>query len=160
MNWDAIGAIAELLGSFAVLATLIYLALQVRHSKDLLEENRKLALSQVFQTRSDTKHAMHLQGTNEFLATALAKARELEADELEDVLSPAELNCIRSWHAAWATHTDNVAYQAELGLMDDETIKIAASGYAGTLPLADKVLDRGITPRVRRFIKEHGESGT
>ncbi len=36
MNWDAIAAVAELLGSFAVLATLIYLAVQVRHSKQML----------------------------------------------------------------------------------------------------------------------------
>ena len=32
MNWDAIGAIAELVGAIAVVATLFYLALQVRQS--------------------------------------------------------------------------------------------------------------------------------
>lgn len=32
MNWDAFGAIAELLGAVAVFLTLIYLALQMRHS--------------------------------------------------------------------------------------------------------------------------------
>jgi hypothetical protein len=31
MNWDAIGAIGEILGALAVLVTLFYLALQVRH---------------------------------------------------------------------------------------------------------------------------------
>ncbi len=36
MNWDAIGAMGDLLGSVAVFATLIYLAIQVRSSKDLL----------------------------------------------------------------------------------------------------------------------------
>jgi hypothetical protein len=162
MNWDAIAAIAELLGSLAVLATLIYLSLQVRQSKQILEENRKLALSQVFQARSDTKHAMHLQGTTEFLATALAKVRELEPgkhDEVEKVLTPAELNCLRSWQAAWATHTDNVAYQSELGLMDEETIEIAATAYAQTLPFADRILDGSITPRVKRFVEKHGKSG-
>lgn len=33
MNWDAIGAVAELLGSVAVLATLIYLSVQVKNAK-------------------------------------------------------------------------------------------------------------------------------
>ena len=32
MNWDAIGAIAELIGGAAVLATLVYLSMQVRQS--------------------------------------------------------------------------------------------------------------------------------
>ena len=39
MNWEAVGAIAELLGAIAVVATLIYLAIQVRHSKNALELN-------------------------------------------------------------------------------------------------------------------------
>jgi hypothetical protein len=52
MNWDAI---AELIGSLVVLATLGYLAVQVRYSRNLLEENRKIALSQVYQARSNTR---------------------------------------------------------------------------------------------------------
>lgn len=161
MNWDALAAIAELLGSLAVLATLIYLAVQVRHSKLLLEESKKLAMSQVFQSRSDTKHAMHLQGTNEFLATALSKMRDLgpeNRDKLQEVLTPPEYQCLMSWQAAWATHTDNVAYQTELGLMDDETIEIAATAYGQALPFAEMLLSGGVTPRVRRFVEKHGKS--
>ena len=33
MNWDAIGAIGELVGSLAVLITVLYLALQVKHAR-------------------------------------------------------------------------------------------------------------------------------
>jgi hypothetical protein len=33
MGWDAIGAIAETLGALAVIATLVYLAIQVRHAR-------------------------------------------------------------------------------------------------------------------------------
>jgi hypothetical protein len=32
MKWDAIGAIAELLGAIGVVASLVYLATQIRHS--------------------------------------------------------------------------------------------------------------------------------
>jgi hypothetical protein len=42
MNWDAIGAIGQVLGSVAVFITLGYLAVQVRHQR---QENRR-ALSQ------------------------------------------------------------------------------------------------------------------
>ena len=34
MNWEAVGAIAEVLGSLTVISTLFYLALQVRHAHD------------------------------------------------------------------------------------------------------------------------------
>ena len=37
MNWEAIGAVAELLGAVAVLATLVYLARQIRQSRDAVE---------------------------------------------------------------------------------------------------------------------------
>jgi hypothetical protein len=33
MNWDAIGAIGQLLGSVAVFVTLSYLAIEVRHAR-------------------------------------------------------------------------------------------------------------------------------
>lgn len=33
MNWDAIGAVGEIIGAVAVLVTLIYLAIQVRHAR-------------------------------------------------------------------------------------------------------------------------------
>jgi hypothetical protein len=42
MNWDAVGAIGEVLGSIAVFATLGYLAIQVRHARS----ETALALSQ------------------------------------------------------------------------------------------------------------------
>ena len=39
MNWDAIAAIAELLGATGVIVTLAYLAIQIRHSSTQLERN-------------------------------------------------------------------------------------------------------------------------
>jgi hypothetical protein len=34
MNWDAVGAISQVLGSIAVFITLVYLAIQTRHARD------------------------------------------------------------------------------------------------------------------------------
>ena len=39
MNWDAVGALAELLGAIGVIVTLLYLAVQVRYAKHQLEIN-------------------------------------------------------------------------------------------------------------------------
>ena len=50
MNWDAIGATAELLGAVAVLATLVYLSLQIHQSNKLAqaESQRELMKIDVF----------------------------------------------------------------------------------------------------------------
>ena len=39
MNWDAIGAIGELVGAAAVVATLIYLAVQIKHSTKIAQSD-------------------------------------------------------------------------------------------------------------------------
>ena len=44
---EVMGNVGEFVGSFAVLATLIYLSVQVNHSKGLLEINQKIALNDV-----------------------------------------------------------------------------------------------------------------
>ena len=50
MNWDAIGAIAEVLGAVAVIVTLVYFALQIRQSNRLAEaeSQRELMKLDVF----------------------------------------------------------------------------------------------------------------
>lgn len=46
MNWDALGAIAELLGAIAVFATLAYLAIQIRHSNIVTREQAQYHMLQ------------------------------------------------------------------------------------------------------------------
>ena len=55
MNWDAIGAVGQMLGSVAVFITLAYLAVQIRHSRSearrALSQGRGEALRQLMLTR-------------------------------------------------------------------------------------------------------------
>jgi hypothetical protein len=46
MNWDAIGALAEVLGALAVFVTLVYLAYQLRQNNILLKEQAKYHMLQ------------------------------------------------------------------------------------------------------------------
>ena len=46
MNWEAIGAIGEILGAAAVIATLIYLATQVRQSSKSIDNATAWAITQ------------------------------------------------------------------------------------------------------------------
>jgi len=44
MNWDAVGSIAELVGAFAVLLTLIYLATQMKQNNKQMQDDATEAL--------------------------------------------------------------------------------------------------------------------
>ena len=48
VNWEAFGAIAEMLGAIGVLATLAYLGMQVRQSKRATEANTRQMRGQAF----------------------------------------------------------------------------------------------------------------
>jgi hypothetical protein len=53
VNWDALGAIAEALGAAGVIATLVYLSLQVRrNSKEILESRTQRVFELMIETRS------------------------------------------------------------------------------------------------------------
>ena len=54
MNWEAIGAIGEILGASAVVLTLIYLAVQIR------AQNRESRISSVHETTGAIRNAMSL----------------------------------------------------------------------------------------------------
>ena len=45
MNWEAIGALGEIVGALAVVLTLAYLAIQVRHAKEASADTNRLERS-------------------------------------------------------------------------------------------------------------------
>ena len=45
MNWEALGAVAELLGAIAVFATLFYLAKQIKHTFESQDRANEIALA-------------------------------------------------------------------------------------------------------------------
>ena len=45
MNWDAIGAIGELLGAAVTVATLLYLAIQIRHNREATQASTEIEAS-------------------------------------------------------------------------------------------------------------------
>ena len=68
MNWDALGAIAELIGVVAVLITLVYLATQVRQSNQM--QRQQISTEQTNRYHSNS----HLLASNPDLMTIYRKA--------------------------------------------------------------------------------------
>lgn len=76
MNWDAIGAVAELIGALGVILSLVYLALQVRQSGSQVEQNTAALRSSTYHAivqAQATFNALILQ--NENLADLTARGR-------------------------------------------------------------------------------------
>lgn len=131
MNWEAIGALGELVNALVVLITLIYLAVQVRHGRGLLEESRKAAMSEVHQARASSRIAEErAMMQSEELSALVALLWQEDFDPMK--LSESQVNRLRHYAQSQLIHWDNLLYQWELGLLDDYMIE----GISLVIPIA------------------------
>ena len=116
MNWEAIGAVGEVLGAGAVVATIIYLAIQVRQSKSMLHTNQNLAIGQSYQHRtsitSDNFRAQLANHDPIAIRAKMSRGEELSEEEKGAMQIVSALG-----HFAY----DNMYYQYSVGLLDEET---------------------------------------
>jgi len=108
MNWEAIGAIAEALGAMAVVATLIYLALQIRQNTQA--------------TRSATRHAIteSIMGPpNNFLQSESFRKTFLAHVNGED-LDPDQSLQLQIYCYITMQSWENMHYQYRNGMLTEE----------------------------------------
>ena len=137
VNWDAVGAIAEFMAAIAVIATLLYLAIQVRQSRSLLEETRKIALSQVHQARGDARRSqqMHI-ADSQFLVKIISRVQSAD-DPLEEMrqLNGEDFARFRSHLIVVYLHQEDNLYQNELSLLDSRTLDVTSNTILYFMPL-------------------------
>ncbi len=119
-----LGALGEFLGSIAVLATLVYLSVQIRQNTRTMDETKKLALAQTYQMRSDALQMMLVHAADsEHIGPIITKLTGFGYPEdigaLEH-LSIEERGRFRQWQIAQQTHWDNMFFQYQQGFIDDE----------------------------------------
>ena len=108
LNWEAISAIGETVGGLAVIASLTYLALQIRQSRDL---ERAASIREMFEkgSRMVAYTAQH-PGTFETLKRGVSDFSELSVEEKE------VFNC-------WGMHSlvtvEQAMYMHRDGLLPD-----------------------------------------
>jgi len=124
MNIMELGALGELLGSVAVLVTLVYLSVQVRQSTRTMNESKKLALAQTYQMRSDALQMMLVHAADSEhigpIITKLTGAGYPEDLGALEHLSKEERGRFRQWQIAQQTHWDNMFFQYQQGFIDEE----------------------------------------
>jgi len=131
LDWNAIGAIGELLGSVGVLITLVYLAMQIKQNTSSLEENRKYAKAQMYQARANAVNYMSAEFSDPEVWAKLVGDDGIDFEKIQELTTVEQMK-IRQFAQALDTHCDNVYQQRELGLLDvsdadlnaDDTLRI------------------------------------
>jgi len=100
VNWEAIGAVGEILGAIAVFVTLIYLASQIKQSNNLARFSGTKEIVNQFNQLNQ------MVTTNSDLRKVLAKTGELSADESEQIYTFAMMFCA-VWLSAQIAHDNH-----------------------------------------------------
>lgn len=118
-----LGALGELLGAVGVIATLVYLSIQIRQNTRSLDATQRLALAQTYQMRSDALQNMLVQAAASDIGGIIYKVTAAGyPDDIGalDTLTPEERSRFRQWHIAQQAHWDNMHFQYQQGFLDEE----------------------------------------
>jgi hypothetical protein len=116
MNWDAIGAIAELLGAIGVIASLVYLATQIRQSREQMSQNTRATRASAYQQFSGLLHGtMMAAGENPQREQAVMRG-------MTDFSRLSEEDAFRfTWWMTGVAHAfENAYYQYRVGMLDED----------------------------------------
>ncbi len=106
MNWEAIGAVGEILGAGAVVVTLVYLVVQLRQNTVAMRAQTRSAV---------TDQILEIQRTmleTPGLMEALAKT------DSADTLNDQERRAARTNTIGWLRHWENVHFQYRVGTFE------------------------------------------
>jgi hypothetical protein len=137
MNWDALGAIAEIFGAIAVLATLVYLARQIRLSNSIAIASSEIDIRGMFGLLNEG-----IFGDTEF-ATVVAKAgtASSELDDIEQVKMMAWLRQILNiWISMERAHKAGMLPDATYDNIFDDA-RYVIDDLPGVRPILQSLID-------------------
>ncbi len=111
MNWNAIGAIGEIVGALAVVVSVLYLSIQIR--------------TNTRSQRSTMQHSLHQETVSRMMAIAqddVLAEKLLKADQSYDDLTIVEKTQIESFVRAVFRGFENMFLQHQRGFFDAENI--------------------------------------
>ncbi len=141
MNWDAIGAIGEIIGALAVVITLIYLSIQTRH-------NSKISLSSMELELRNSASSINDLLMSDPIVSELAKKLSDPNLVIEEVdTMAADAFAIRQFHN-WSSA--NVAYRN--GMLSEQSWRLlylhevprVVRKYPGLLPRFEAILSSAV----------------
>jgi hypothetical protein len=159
VNWDAIGAIGEVLGSVAVFVTLGYLAVQVRHAR--AEASRALS-----QGRMEANRELVSLDLSEKNLSAKLKAQTALNDSpppvVQLLMERANLTLEEAWRvflvevAAWNYRIHTITHWDDLPPSEqtifDEAIRVVMTSELAQL-MYHAHFKRSLHPKVARYLE-------
>jgi hypothetical protein len=115
MNWDAIGAIAELLGAIGVIASLVYLATQIRQSREQMDRNTRAMQTGSYQQWDDSLQATLMEGVTIPALDDVARTGLIGFEQLND----ADTFRFNFWLGSVMRRYDSAYYQNRTGMLDE-----------------------------------------
>ena len=112
MNWEAVGAIANLFAALGVIATLIYLAIQIRQNTKAV---RSSTIENLIHSLAATAQAAV---ENEYMVPLM-----LKANAGPDSLTEEERVRLHFWFIMTFRRFEGVYFQRDLGLVDTAVIE-------------------------------------
>ncbi len=120
-NAQLLGNFGEFVGAFAVVATLFYLAVQVRHGNEVtlantksVEQSERVSRAQV--RNSITEQIVQINALTLSQPSLLAaQGKSMRNENLDEI----EEDQVRTLAFIWMKHSENVHYQYRQGLYDE-----------------------------------------
>ena len=109
MNWEALGAIGELLGAVAVVVTLGYLAAQIRQNSQAVKNSAAQSLL------AEANGSLRVAASNPGTARAVILGQTIFEE-----LSPEEKAQFIVWIFSWMRTIELAYFQYEQGYIDEE----------------------------------------
>jgi hypothetical protein len=138
MNWEAIGAIGEVVGAAGVVATLLYLAVQVRLSRRATDANTQVNRAASAALSQDANAGLNqLLASNSSLSKLLSHAMEQGSF---DGLSPDEVLRLRMFMRAGVQIMEATYFRYEEGLLDPRIWALRrdwTKSFIQTAPVSD-----------------------
>ena len=106
MDWNAIGAMGEILGAAAVVATLGYLAIQVRQATKVARSATRQAVAQMTISSSSA-----IQGDDSLAHALISPRASLSKEDL--------LRLEHTWFITFR-NWEHIHYQFQVGLLDED----------------------------------------
>ena len=116
MNWDAIGAIAELLGAVGVIASLVYLATQIRQSREQMGQNTRALRAGAYQQFIQGLDQLVMRASGGPALQQAVRRGMIDSDQLSEEDAYHFDMWIRGLLLAW----ENAHYQYRMGMLDSD----------------------------------------
>jgi hypothetical protein len=137
MNWDAIGAIGEIIGAVAVIATLIYLARQIQQSNRIALAESEISLRNSFGIANQAIYS------DAELAKIVTKAQSANVE-----FDPVELTRLRTWLTQGINIWLSVEAAYSNGMAPEKTYEVVfddarqfVQNFPGALDLMRQIMD-------------------